>query len=672
MRAGPTGLQHRISVVAAVSCLLACERAIERPGQVVVVLDTDMALPEQVDTLHIEVSSGGRVQLQNEYSVGVRRDHAIPATLAITGNGAGAQPVTVRVAGSKLTPRGLEWRTYREATTTVPTNRIATLRMPIQWLCKGQVESVPPDDPDSPLETPHAQSTCGAHATCKAGHCQPSNIDLPDLPDYTPELTYGGGATPEQGSCFDTAACMVRGGVVEPDADCTIRAPDSPDINVALRVAKDGICDSVGVNCFVPLNGLDHEGWTYSKDRKRLVLPVAVCEKLGEGVVRAVYVSTACRTKTADVPACGPWSDVPKGDAGEYRPQGEVSVSATSFTRVPNGGERCCPLMADSNKLYACVCAQDESATLFEIDPARSEDPQTISAFNPSGPMDAPLATVVYDHALYWVAERSVRRTPLPGSTQLAMSFEVPGALYYTGSLLVDDAGIYALASGVSGSGSPVRLIAIDPATEAVVAFETGGNGPVFQFDHDAAAVYLAVDRDRPLPNSKRVDRSSSVVRIAKRGGERSTVMPERTLRIDEVDQGGYLGVRLAGDSVIALFEDAPGDDRTVTVRIHRARKDADGGDPEELYSVATDPERKRLRLLGEIDGCVFATQLELDDGEVVGASLLMLPPDGSAPRIVADFARDYPVQGLAFDADNVYWLNNSGAVYRLPRASLR
>src|SRR5262245_55595912 len=65
MRAGPAGLQQRLHLVAAVSCLLACERSIERPGQVVVVLDTDMALPEQVDTLHVQVLTRGRVQFQN-------------------------------------------------------------------------------------------------------------------------------------------------------------------------------------------------------------------------------------------------------------------------------------------------------------------------------------------------------------------------------------------------------------------------------------------------------------------------------------------------------------------------------------------------------------------------------------------------------------------------------
>ena len=639
----------------------------------IVTLDTDMALPEQVDTLHIEVISGGKIWHQQQYPVGLRTENSIPATLDVTSGSDEALPVTVRVAGSKATVKGLEWRTFRETITTVPTDRIANLRMPIQWLCKGQVEAVP-QDPDSPDLQPSARSTCGEGFTCKAGRCQPSKFDVANLPDYTPELVYGGGADEDEGSCFDTLSCMMRGAVVAPDADCTIPKPASEDINVALRVSNDGICDSVGVNCFVPLNGLDPEGWQISeKDKRRLTLPEAACEKLDEGAVRAVYVSTACKTKTPAVPACGPWSNVPKGDAGEFRPTGEVSVSASTFTSVPAAGERCCPLMAEADKLYACVCSQDSNATLFEIDPLKQTTaPQTVGAFNPTAPIASPLATTIFDHSLYWVEDRSIRRTPLPGSSQLARSFFVQGALYDTGSLLVDENGIYALASGVSGMGSAVRLFVIDSKTEQVVAIETGGNGPVFQFDHDQEAVYLAVVRDQKRFDLGRIDRGSSVVRIAKRGGQRTTLMPERSLQVSNVDQGGYLGVRVAAGSVYALYEDAVAEDGTVQVHVYVTRTDAAGGEPEDVYQVQTDPARRRLRLLGSLDGAIFLSQLELHNGVVAGAALLMLPADHSAPRVLADFARDHPLHGLAQDATYLYWLNSSGAVYRLPRSALR
>jgi hypothetical protein len=51
---------------------------------------------------------------------------------------------------------------------------------------------------------------------------------------------------------------------------------------------------------------------------------------------------------------------------------------------------------------------------------------------------------------------------------------------------------------------------------------------------------------------------------------------------------------------------------------------------------------------------------------------LLAVAADGGAARILADFARDFPVQGIATDASQIYWLNNSGRLYGLPRTAVR
>jgi hypothetical protein len=167
-------------------------------------------------------------------------------------------------------------------------------------------------------------------------------------------------------------------------------------------------------------------------------------------------------------------------------------------------------------------------------------------------------------------------------------------------------------------------------------------------------------------------DRASSVVRISKRGSQRTTLMPERQLRVSDVGQGGYLGVRLAGDSLLALYEAQMAEDGTVQVHVLVAPADARGGEPQSVYDVQTDPKRRRVRLLGSLDGAIFLSQLELQNGVVAGASLVMIPADHSQPRILADFARDHPLQGLTQDASYIYWLNSSGAVYRLPRSALR
>jgi hypothetical protein len=284
----------------------------------IIAIDTDMAIPAQVDALHIEVAANGELKFQQQYAVGPKQA-TLPATLTLISVHIGDDPVSVRVAGSKLGDNGMEWRTFREAVSTVPRDRIATLRMPLQWLCKGEVDAVNDGD-DSPLRRERAQSTCGSGDTCRAGVCEASDVDGAGLADYRPADLYGGGETPEAGSCFDTVGCMERASPATPDADCTIEPPEGDRFNVALGVVDDGICSADGSHCYVPLNADDPEGWRLEDDRVKL--PTAVCKKLSQGAVRAVLVSDTCMRKTEAVPACGPWSDVPKGKAGEYRPSG--------------------------------------------------------------------------------------------------------------------------------------------------------------------------------------------------------------------------------------------------------------------------------------------------------------------------------------------------------------
>jgi hypothetical protein len=284
----------------------------------VIAIDTDMAIPAQLDALHIEVYAHGELEFTQQYEVGPNQA-TLPATLSLVSRNIGDDPVSVRVATSKLGDDGMEWRTFREAITTIPRDRIATLRMPLQWLCKGQAEAVEDGD-DSPLRRERAQSTCEDGQTCRAGTCVASEVDLASLPDYAPEELYGGGATPEAGSCFDTVGCMQEASTATPDDDCTIERPSTDRLNVALRVTDGGICTADAGDCYVPLNADDPEGW--QRQDERVKLPAAVCDKLREGAVSTVLVSDTCKSKTEAVPTCGPWSDVPKGETGEYRPRG--------------------------------------------------------------------------------------------------------------------------------------------------------------------------------------------------------------------------------------------------------------------------------------------------------------------------------------------------------------
>ena len=308
----------RVIGCAALALTAACEGELESPGQLVLVVDTDMAIPAQLDSLLLEIEAQGDTQYKHDFDLGPTRA-TLPATLTLVSRDIGDDPVSIRVAASKLGDDGIEWRLFREAVSRVPRDRIATLRMPLQWLCKGQAEVVSDGD-DSPLRPDDVRSTCKSGETCRAGSCQTSEVELESLPDYRPEDLYGGGETPEAGSCFDTVGCMQDARPVAPDARCTFARPAADRFNVALRVVDDGICDADAEHCYVPLNADDPEGW--SLEGERVKLPSAVCDKLREGAVNDVLVSETCKRKTEKVPVCGPWSDVPKGKAGEYRPRG--------------------------------------------------------------------------------------------------------------------------------------------------------------------------------------------------------------------------------------------------------------------------------------------------------------------------------------------------------------
>src|SRR5262245_34651458 len=125
---------RRLSTAIAASTLLflsGCDDKPKPPGQLVVSIETDMALPDQVDTIRVQVLVHGQALLDVPYEVGDGPDaQGIPATLTLLAGKDPTQPVTIRVQGIK----GGIARTLREAVTTVPQNRSAHLRMPVQWL----------------------------------------------------------------------------------------------------------------------------------------------------------------------------------------------------------------------------------------------------------------------------------------------------------------------------------------------------------------------------------------------------------------------------------------------------------------------------------------------------------------------------------------------------------
>jgi hypothetical protein len=282
----------------------------------IVAIDTDMALPKDMNQLRLEVyqgGPGGTLVFGNSYVL--PHDMFLPATLALVAGS--TNTVQIRLIG---------WNNgnpiiLREITTTVPTDRQATLRMPAEWLCYAQnLDTSNPADP---------QSTCPAGNTCIAGTCQPAQIDSAKLPAYKAQDVFGGASGPgAAGACFDTVACFAAGYVAQVDmSTCTVNTPmGGVGVNFGLVTsAGDGVGICGTDSCYIPLD-FSPDGW--SVQGNTVQLPTAVCSRIASGDVLSVVATTSCETKTPSIPTCGAWSSVTSMpatvDAGA--PEGAVSA----------------------------------------------------------------------------------------------------------------------------------------------------------------------------------------------------------------------------------------------------------------------------------------------------------------------------------------------------------
>jgi hypothetical protein len=283
-------------------------------GELIVAIDSDMSFPKDVDTVRVEVYAGGPggpLVYGNDFSI--PQEQHLPATLAIV---AGTNnTVDIRVLGIL----GSQLKVVREAVTTVPTDRQATLRMPVAWLCYGEVSTAGGT----------TGSSCQSGQTCVEGECAPSLVPASTLAVYKPADIFGGASAPgSAGSCFDTVGCFAQGFV--PDVNrstCTMASPTGGvGINLGLVTSAGagvGICGSD--SCYIPLD-FSPEGWTVAGNE--IQLPQAVCDRLNSGEVLNVVATTTCETKTPSIPTCGAWSSVTSmpGTVDAAAPDGAIPV----------------------------------------------------------------------------------------------------------------------------------------------------------------------------------------------------------------------------------------------------------------------------------------------------------------------------------------------------------
>ncbi|WP_438032366.1 hypothetical protein [Sorangium sp. So ce204] len=325
-----TAIPRRVAALLLAGSAAACASA-DAPGEIMVVVQTDMSVPKDIDWLRVEVKSGDEVRFHKEYDLAdPTQGLKLPSTLALVAGADAAQPAMIQVTAWK----GSWPRVVREVATTVPGDRVAMLRLPVQWLCSNDR-----------AQGEEAMHNCEPGKTCINGECVTVAPVAPEsLDDYAPERVFGGNASPAHGRCFDVAECFERS---EPRAvdlgTCTLTAEDA--VNIALSTETDGICGPSG--CFVALDAESALGWQWADEpagKRRL--PKAACDRIlgGESLAFAVAAITdACPLKTASLPVCGTWSSV--GSPGA-RPETPKPVVVAAMQRRPFS------LAADSERIY--------------------------------------------------------------------------------------------------------------------------------------------------------------------------------------------------------------------------------------------------------------------------------------------------------------------------------
>lgn len=240
-------------------------------GQLMVVLQSDMAIPKDITRAKVLITVHGTRVFDETYVANAAGDLKLPGTIAVVAGEKDAEQVVVQVIGIDKDGEAV---TFSKALTTMPRSRIATLRMPMQWLCSGQVVTF--GDPGDPVYASSCSDTKDGEQSCLAGSCKSITIDEATLPVFNAPDVFGGGEYPgdPSGECFDVQGCFKNGIVLSPDLDpdsdtycqAAITVPAGADLNFAINTGPKGagVCDDKNAKapCYVVLDHSESFGWT--------------------------------------------------------------------------------------------------------------------------------------------------------------------------------------------------------------------------------------------------------------------------------------------------------------------------------------------------------------------------------------------------------------------------
>lgn len=240
-------------------------------GQLMVVLQSDMAIPKDFNRVQVQISVLGKLAFSNTYIADDAGAFTLPGTIAVVAGEEAAPTVEVQVVG--IDRQGAA-QTFSKVVTTLPRERIATLRVPIQWLCTGQVTEFGQGADKQFVSKCMPQS--GKDRSCVAGSCTDVNVDEETLPAYVPTEVFGGGeyANDPSGKCFDVQGCFQLGVDLAPDLNpqsptfcqASLVVPENYTANFAMNTGPlgAGVCDEndPAAPCYVVLDQSETFGWS--------------------------------------------------------------------------------------------------------------------------------------------------------------------------------------------------------------------------------------------------------------------------------------------------------------------------------------------------------------------------------------------------------------------------
>lgn len=271
--------------------LAACSA--KKPAGLMLAIQTDLSATKDIDELGVFVLADGRPLLAQSYPIGPGVH--VPSTVAIAAPANPPSSVRVRVVGFKSGSA----RILREGTTTVPTERLAVLSLPLRWIDDGSGIGSELDFQLNPYAS--ARAKCPEGKTADLGNCVDAIVPEAKLPEYDPAEIFGGGAE-GAGSCFPTAACFVGSTPATVDeAKCTIPAPPSTTrFNVGV-VTTNGDGEASAADSIIVLD--EATEWTASGGA--IQLPKALCAPPVRARWKALTTTTRCETKRLRYPICG-------------------------------------------------------------------------------------------------------------------------------------------------------------------------------------------------------------------------------------------------------------------------------------------------------------------------------------------------------------------------------